>query len=527
MKRFVIALLLSVWASPSNAQPLNEIPIPPAPIVTQLEDLGEVDFNGIGLTPATPETGGFWANTSRSSVEPVLNELASGIKHPAIKAALVPLLTRGGKPPQGYPVDAAPFLVQRARVLYNQGAVQEAKQLLALVPQVQRRFAATQFLASMLVVEGKFEAGCPLVTDGLAMQNDALLLALQFVCAVKEEKPAAAELALSMLAESAGEYKGFLDLARTCTLGLAPDTRAPINADTATTALLRVCRWPEGSDIPISIDRTTPVPLLSLIATSTLVPSQTRLQAAELSTLHGAFTPARLKDVYEAVAGLSTQQDPSSLIGNSSQVWQQFKIAAGNSRWTLLSIALENSALLGTQSVVAKLYQPQLQDAVWPEDARLQKAAIRTAALYGSVLSQTNGQRFDDTSIMLYTWGWSRLSQRTSEPAAWDAGLLNRWRQRFGTESSALPLYLEAVGYPAALSAGKRRVSVLGKQIIDAQKQHADGLAVLTSVRVIANSFVTTQPPGDIAASYGALVRLGFNEAARSSAVALSLQQGL
>jgi hypothetical protein len=527
MMRTVLALLLALLARSVWALPITEIPIPPAPRVIEHENLGEVDFNGIGLTPGTAETGGFWHNSTRSSVEPLLAEITTGIKHPAIKSALLPVLIRGGNPPRGYSSDGAPFLVARATALYNQGAIQEAKQLLALVPQGQRRFAATQLLASMLVVEGKFDAGCPVVTDGLAMQNDALLLALQYVCATKEEKPAAAELALSLLDELTNEYSGFLALAQSCTLGVPPNALPTVTADTATTALLRVCRWPQGSAITLIVDRTTPVPLLPLIATSTLVSTETRVRAAELATLHGAFSPVRLKEVYDIIAGFSDGQDPASMAYNAPQVWQQFKTAKGVNRWQVLSVALEGAGALGTQPVVARLYQPLLQDVILPEEARLKKAAIRTAALSGAASLLTGSGSLEDTTITLYSWGWARLQAREPGAALWDVGLLNRWRQRFGADYSALPLYLEALGYPAPANAAKRRLSPLGRQLLDAQKQQADGLAVLSAVRVISNSLTGVTPLGDIAVAYDTLVSLGFTDAARSAAVALSLQQGL
>ncbi|MFN5608423.1 MAG: hypothetical protein ACK5O9_07630 [Holosporales bacterium] len=409
------------------------------------------DINTLGLRPWPEDS--LWQGSRRSEIESLLHKMKEAGKHAALRDALVPVLTASSVAhPAGYGSVGAPFLVARAETLAYVGAVQEAKELLALLPIAQRRIEHHRLLAALLLVEAKYQAACPLVDEGLKQQPDPELQAYRALCALQEKNNAKADLALTVLDEQTNLYNDFLLVARACVHQASMHQGITVHADVPIALLLRDCPL---AGVSVVTDDTTPPMVLSLLTGNLALSPLSRVRAAEYGVLHGVVTAQTLARLWAEYSDFTEEQRATPLLSlatldrpaANALLWQAFAASANlNQKAALLPVVLEANARNGFGRMVALVYAPTLSVLPLPEDVVGKRTLVKLEAMGNNAHHVL--QKDDET--LIYAWGVRQFFR--TDTKAWDRRIYNDWQGRYGSKVPALAGYLEARGYNLSLA---------------------------------------------------------------------------
>ncbi|MFN7902442.1 MAG: hypothetical protein ACK5O1_06430 [Holosporales bacterium] len=490
-------------------------------VITFSFDVLAQDVNTFGLR-MWPEAQ-LWKDSRRSEVQALLYKLKEASKQPSFRDALVPVLTASSLAhPVGYGSIGAPFLVARAETLAYAGAVQEAKELLALLPVIERRIEHHRLLAGLLLVEGKYQAACPLVDEGLKEQSDPELQAYRALCALQEKNNTKADLALTILEEQTDLYKNFLLAARACVHQAAIPQSLTLYADVPLALLLRDCSLP---GIRIVTDASTPPMILPLLASNLTISSLSRVRAAEYGVLQGVVMPQTLARLWAEYTDFTLEQRAAPLLSlamldrsaANALLWQLFAETNDlKKKASLLPVVCEANAHDGLVRMVALVYAPTLTVLPLPEDDLGKRTWIKINAI-------GNNARYPlekDKEMLVYAWGIGQFFR--TDMVSWDRGIYSDWQGRYGGKVTALAGYLEARGY---------NLSLAGRGFASAQTTKktalSTGVRILQALVVLESAMHGQASLADTDIALAVLVDNGLVAAAGKIALELALRQGL
>ncbi len=343
--KFIPLMLLAFLATPAGrawgeaAETVSENKETDVIIPEPVQEIGGVsgarrDIGGVQsqeLLPVSQETVGtldeahgglsidMWKGTPREVVETFLPQLASGPGARTPYDLQRRFLLTSAEVPQGLPglgeKDTASLLIRRVERLYAMAAWDDARRMLALLPEKLRAESLIRYDVEALFLAHDDQQACERAKPHLGAGDDRFWTKAAVVCALIEEDKAHANMALDMMREEKIADPFFTAQAEAM-LGMKIKKFPPLEDPGAIhLTLLRVAKKPLPDGMA---DKLTAPSLLKGIASWAEFNAESRMAAARKAEAAGAVSTDELRRLYDA-----TDFSEKELSGDEKEIMKQ------------------------------------------------------------------------------------------------------------------------------------------------------------------------------------------------------------
>lgn len=422
-----------------------------------VQPLDRVGVDGVGLIDQG--TGGLpvnlWARTPAVVASALVSKIPAAAPSPVMHDLAVRLLTSAATAPRVTDLRGPELLPARLERLMMLGEAKAAADLAALVPAAKRdeNIRRLALEARLLEAEAPAPDVCGAAREGLAAFDSPWWQKLAAFCALTENRPAEAQMALAMLRETGHRDAPFFWAAERLS-GIQP---AALSGLPATNPLLLAMLRRTGEPLPAEALGPDAAPWLLAAVAQEGPAGADRLAVAERAAASGALSPAALDAVYAAQD--FTPEELAAPIRIARTPQQRARLARLAGRQTepaaladVLVAALEGTAADPLYPATARLHAEAL--AALPPTPDLLRHAVpvaralftagRTEQAMAWVLAAERAAAQGDRTAeraAAALWPYARAAEAPSR-SAFGPAMLDAWRdtQRIGDTDEGKPL---------------------------------------------------------------------------------------
>lgn len=179
-------------------------------------DLDPLDPGSIGLI-SDAEAGfppNLWQGSDPGILPGLISALPAGTKSPTTNALLARLLLSSAQAPIGFGIgsDQQDFLFARLERLHKAGDMDSLMEMFDQITREERSPRLTRLMAEAYLLDGDFDTGCRLASEGQRAAGTTAFLKINAICQVLGGQEAEARFNISLLAESGEADFAFVSL---------------------------------------------------------------------------------------------------------------------------------------------------------------------------------------------------------------------------------------------------------------------------------------------------------------------------